>query len=397
MNQPLAGLRVIDFATLAAAPTAATYLAEFGADVIKVEQTGSGDPIRSWSAMKDGVSLIWRSAARNKRSVTIDLHTAEGRELLRRLIATADVAVTNFRPSTLQEWGLDYPSLERGNPGLVMLHVTTFGRGGPSSDAPGFGTMAEAMSGFAHMTGEPDGPPTLPSFPLADFVASLTATYAVLIALYHRDVNDGAGQYVDVNLLDPLARMLEFSNLQYHESGTILSRAGNRWDVSAPRNVYQTRDGRWIAISGSSPAMARRVFVAIGRDDMASDPAYVDSQSRLERAGEIDDAVASWVGRHDFAVCMERLKAAGAGAAPIYDAEQLANDPDVLARSMFIEVEDGPGQTFRVQAPVPRLSKTQGQIRHLGPALGEHTEEVLMGDLGLSPSQLRDLRDRKIV
>lgn len=248
--------------------------------MIKVEQPQGGDPIRGWGVQKDGIGLVWKSIGRNKRSVTIDLRTADGQDLVRRLAAECDVVVANTRPHTLTRWGLDYDALRRINPKIVMLHVTGFGLTGPKSSRPGFGTLGEAMSGFAHTTGESDGPPTLPSFMLADGVASLNAAYSIMMALYHRDVHGADGQLIDVNLVDPLARLLEQSLLAYDQTGEIAQRTGNRWGISAPRNTYRTKDDKWLAMSASSPSIAVRVFKAIGRHDLVDDPDFSDAQRR---------------------------------------------------------------------------------------------------------------------
>ncbi len=272
----LDGIRVLDVATLAAAPLAATYLGEFGADVIKIEQPDGGDPIRTWGNQVDGVGLMWKSLGRNKRSITLNLRVAEGQALLRRLVEHADVVIVNTRPATLRKWGLDYPALRAVNDKIVMLHITGYGLTGPKSERPGFGTLGEAMSGFANITGEAGGPPTLPPFMLADGVASLNAAYAVMMALYHRDVHGAPGQLIDINLIDPLARLLEQTLLGYDQLGLVPTRAGNRWDISAPRNTYRTADGRWLAMSGSSPQLALRVFRAIGRADLVDDADFSD-------------------------------------------------------------------------------------------------------------------------
>ena len=280
----LEGVRVLELATLAAAPLVATYLGEFGADVIKVEQPGQGDPIRAWGNQRNGIGLMWKSISRNKRAVTLNLRCGEGQALARRLVENADVVIVNTRPQTLRKWGLDYDSLRAVNDRIVMLHITGYGLTGPKSQRPGFGTLGEAMSGFAHITGQAGGPPTLPPFMLADGVASLNAAYAVMMALYHRDVHGAPGQLIDINLIDPLARLLEQTLLGYDQLGLVPTRAGNRWDISAPRNTYRTADGRWLAMSGSSPQLALRVFRAIGRADLVDDADFSDPQRRLARA-----------------------------------------------------------------------------------------------------------------
>lgn len=393
----LDGLRVLDLATLAAAPLVATYLGEFGAEVIKVEQPVHGDPIRSWGNQRDGVGLMWKSVSRNKRSITLDLRCAEGQDLVRRLVQRTDVIIVNTRPQTLRKWGLDYESLRGVNDRIVMLHITGYGLTGPKSERPGFGTLGEAMSGFAHITGQAGGPPTLPPFMLADGVASLNAAYAVMMALYHRDVHGGPGQLIDVNLIDPLARLLEQTLLGYDQLGLVPERSGNRWDISAPRNTYQTSDGRWLAMSGSSPALALRVFQAIGRDDLVRDADFSDPQRRLARAREVDDVVADWVAARTLCEAMSILEAHDVAAAPVYDITDLVDDEQLTHRGVFVSVPDAELGPMTVQAPVPRFSQASGAVGHLGPRLGEHNEQVLKELLGLSDNDIDELRRRGVI
>ncbi|MER5756405.1 CoA transferase [Streptomyces sp. NPDC002088] len=389
---PLHGLRVVEIATLAAGPTVATTLGEFGAEVIKVEQPGSGDPMRTWGDRRDGIGLLWKSIGRNKRFITLDLHTPAGQALLHRLLDVSDVFVAGNRPSALARWGLDYESVHAAHPHVVMVHVTGYGRGGPKSDRPGYGTLAEAMSGFAHQTGEPDGPPTLPPFMLADGVAGLAATYAVMMALYHRDVHGADGQLVDVSLVEPLTRLLESATLSYDQLGTVKGRSGNMLPASAPRNTYRTADGRWLAVSSASPSIAARVFRAVGREDMAQNPDYVDPVRRQERAAEVDQAVADWVGRHTLDEAMTSFDAAEAAAAPVYDAPALLADEHLRARGTFRRVPDPDFGHVTVQAPVARLSETPGRVDHLARGLGADNDAVYGGLLGLAPDKLDDLR-----
>jgi crotonobetainyl-CoA:carnitine CoA-transferase CaiB-like acyl-CoA transferase len=393
----LEGIRVLDLATLAAAPLAATYLGEFGADVIKVEEPAHGDPIRTWGNQRDGVGLMWKSMARNKRSVTLNLRDPEGQDLVRRLVTHADVVIANTRPQTLTKWGLDYPSLRAVNERIVMLHITGFGLSGPKSLRPGFGTLGEAMSGFAHITGEADGPPTLPPFMLADGVASLNAAYAVMMALYHRDVHGGPGQLIDVNLVDPLARLLEQTLVGYDQLGIVPQRAGNRWDISAPRNTYRTVDGKWLAMSGSSPALALRVFTAIGRGDLVTDADFADPQRRLARAAEVDAVVADWVAGRTLAEAMAVFDAAEVAAAPVYDITDLVADDQMRHREVFVRVDDDELGAMTVQAPVPRFSETASRVDHLGPRLGAHNAEVFGELLGLTPTEIDDLHARGVL
>ena len=396
-QQALAGLRVIDAASLAAGPLVATWLGEYGAEVIKVEQPDGGDPLRQWGAQKDGVGLMWKSLGRNKKCVTLNLREEAGRDLLRDLASTADVLVMNLRPSTLRRWGLDYESVATVNPGLVMVHVTGYGAGGPNSDRPGFGTLGEAMSGFAHITGSPDGPPTLPSFMLADGVAALNATYAVMMALYHRDVHGAAGQLIDINLIEPLARLLEQPVLTFDQLGTIPGRTGNRWDISAPRNTYLTKDGHWLAMSGSAPTIAMRALRAVGRPELTTDPRFAEAQRRLENAAEIDAVMSGWIGQHTLDDAMAVFEEADVAAAPVYDAEQLLADPQVQARRTFPTVPDPQLGSMRVQGPVPRLSATPGAVDHLGPEIGAHNDDVYGGLLGLTTDRRRELREQGVI
>ena len=393
----LDGIRVLDLATLAAAPLAATYLGEFGADVIKIEQPGSGDPIRSWGNQREGIGLMWKSVSRNKRSITCDLRGAEGQQLVRRLVAHADVVIVNTRPQTLRKWGLDYESLRGINDRIVMLHITGFGLSGPKSERPGFGTLGEAMSGFANITGEADGPPTLPPFMLADGVASLNAAYAVMMALYHRDVHGAPGQLIDINLIDPLARLLEQTLLGYDQLGLVPTRAGNRWDISAPRNTYRTKDDRWLAMSGSSPTLALRVFRAIGRADLVDDADFSDPQRRLARAREVDQVVADWVATKTLAEAMAVFDAEQVAAAPVYDITDLVADEQLAHREVFVKVGDDELGPMTVQAPVPRFSGGPGRVEHLGPRLGEHNAEVYGELLGLSAADVDDLHARGVL
>lgn len=389
---PLRGIRVIDAATLAAGPMVATMLGEFGAEVIKVEQPGVGDPLRTWGDQLDGIGLFWKSMGRNKQCVTLDLRVPDGQALFHRLLDVTDVFVVNNRPHALAEWGLDYESVHAAHPRVVMLHVSGYGLGGPKSDRPGFGTLAEAMSGFAHVTGQPDGPPTLPPFFLADGVASQSATAAVMLALYHRDVHGAGGQLIDVNLIEPLARLIETSTLAYSHLGKVTGRVGNLLPASAPRNAYRTSDDQWVAISSASQNIALRVYRAIGRPEMAEDPRYADPVERQARAVEIDALVAEWIAARPLAEVMDTFERAEVAAAPVYDAPQLLADEHLRARGSFIRVEDPDLGAMTVQAPVVRFSETPGVVAHLGRGLGADNDAVFGGLLGVDDERLAALR-----
>jgi len=393
----LSGVRVIDAATLGAGPLVGTALGELGAEVIKVEQPGTGDPMRKWGELKDDIGLLWKSMSRNKLCVTLDLRVSDGQELLHRLLDVSDVLIVNSRPSALERWGLDPDTVIDRHPLLVMLHVSGFGAGGPNSDRPGFGTLAEAMSGFAHIVGQPEGPPNLPPFMLADSIASTFGTYAVLAALYHRDVHGGPGQHIDVNLIEPLARFLESATLTFDQLGWSPQRVGNRLDASAPRNAYQTSDERWIAMSSPVPAVAQRAFRAVGRPEWADDPDFVDPGRRQAHADEIDAHVAGWIRRHTLVEAMKVFEANDVAAAPIYDAEQLLADPHLQARGTYVTIPDADLGSVRVQAPVPRLSATPARIKHLGPGLGVHNDEIYGGLLGIERRDLAELRSNGVI
>jgi crotonobetainyl-CoA:carnitine CoA-transferase CaiB-like acyl-CoA transferase len=394
---PLRGLRVVDAATLVAGPLVATALGEFGAEVIKVEQPGVGDPLRTWGDRKDGIGLVWKSVSRNKRCITLDLRRAEGQNLFHRLLDISDVVVVGNRPSALRRWGLDYESVHERHPQLVMLHVSGYGGGGPFSDRPGFGTLAEAMSGFAHVTGQFDGPPTLPPFMLADGVAAQSATWAVMMALYERDLHGGDGQLVDVNLIEPLARLIESSTLSFDQLGVSPARAGNHLAASAPRNAYLTADDKWLAISSASSNIVKRVFRSIGRADLAENPDYVDPVGRQERGLEVDALVADWVRKHSLDEAMKVFLENEVAAAPIYDAEQLLADEHLRARGTFARIDDPDLGPIRVQSPVALLSETPGRVTHLGQSLGAENEAIYGGLLGIDHDQLADLRAAGVI
>jgi crotonobetainyl-CoA:carnitine CoA-transferase CaiB-like acyl-CoA transferase len=394
---PLAGLRVIESATLAAGPMAGMWLGEYGAEVIKVEDPVAGDPMRTWGHRKDGVGLMWKSVARNKRCVTCDLRKPEGQELFHQLLDVSDVLVVGNRPSALRRWTIDYETVHARHPHVVMLHISGYGRGGPKSDRPGYGTLAEAMSGFAYVTGQPDGPPTLPPFMLADGVASLAGTYAVMMALYHRDVGGGGGQLIDMNLIEPLARLIETSTLAYDQLGIIPERVGNRLDASAPRNAYRTADDRWIAISSASPNIAMRVYRAIGRGELAEDADYVDPVRRQQRALEVDKLVADWISGRTLDDAMKVFEEAEVTAAPVYDAQQLLEDEHLRSRGFFLQVADPDFGAVTVQAPVAQMSETPALVSHLGRSRGADNEAVYGDLLGLDASRIAHLRDEGVI
>lgn len=393
---PLAGLRVLDLGTVYAAPITAMLLGDWGADVIKVEHP-KGDPARTHGLAKDGHGLWWKVISRNKRTITLNFGKPAGQDILRRLVEQADVVIENFRPGVLEKWGLGPEDLQKINPALVVLRVTGFGQTGPYATRRAFGTLAEAMSGLAHQTGEADGPPTLPPFGLADGVAGLAGAYAVMLALYHRATGDGSGQIIDLSLLEPLVGILGPGPSVYDQLGLISGRHGNRSSNNAPRNAYLTRDGRWVAISASATSIAERVMRLVGRPDIAEQPWFPQAGERVRHADLIDPPVAEWIAARDFEEVSAAFQAAGAALAPVYDIEQLMNDEHVIEREVVTTIDDEDLGPLKMQNLIFRMDRTPGGIRHGGRRLGQDTEAVLDELLGLSGDKLDQLRDEGVL
>jgi formyl-CoA transferase len=394
MSAALAGLRVLDVSTLFAGPLAATMLGDFGADVIKIEHP-KGDPVRYHGASKDGVGLWGKVVGRNKRGITLYLGSPEGQDVFRRLVASADVVIENFRPGTLERWGLGYEELSRINPGLVLVRVTGFGQFGPYSGRPGFGTLAEAMSGFAAITGEPDGPPTLPPFGLADGISALAAAFATMTALRARDTT-GRGQVVDLAIIEPILTLLGPQPTVYDALGQVQQRTGNRSANNAPRNTYRTRDGRWLAVSTSAQSIAERVMHLVGRPEFVDEPWFASGAERAQHADELDEAVGSWIAERDRDEVVRAFEEAHAAVAPIYDVRDVLADPQFNALGSLVRVPDPELGSVLMQNVLFRLSETPGEIRSAGPSIGQHTEEVL-GELGIGPDEVAELRQKGAV
>ncbi|MDA4895129.1 CoA transferase [Streptomyces sp. MS2A] len=388
---PLAGLRVIDAATLFAGPMAAMHLGDLGAEVVKVEHPRRPDPARTHGVAKDGVNLWWKTLGRNKRTVTADLSTPGGREVMLALAAEADVVIENFRPGTLERWGLDYDTLASANERLVLARVSGFGQIGPYRSRPGFGTLAEAMSGFAAMTGEPDGPPTLPPFGLADGVASLATAFAIMVALSTRD-RTGRGEVVDLAIIEPILAMLGPQITRWDQRGDVQPRTGNRTSNNAPRNTYRTRDGLWVAVSTSAQSIAERVMELVGRPDLIAQPWFATGVERAAHADELDEAVGTWIAAHDRDDVVERFAQAQAAVAPIYDASDIVDDPQFQALGTIHPIIDPELGPLRMQGPLFRLSGYDAVIAHTGRAHGADTDTVL-AERGFSPERIAALRE----
>lgn len=385
----LDGLRVLDVSTLFAGPMAATLLGDFGAEVIKVEHP-KGDPVRHHGVAVDGVGLWGKIVGRNKRSLTLNLNHPDGQAILRRLAAEADVLIENFRPGTFERWSLGYEELSVENPGLVMVRVTGFGQFGPYSGRPGFGTLAEAMSGFAAITGEPDGPPTLPPFGLADGITALTAAFATMTALRARE-RTGRGQVVDLAIIEPILTVLGPQPTVYDATGELQARTGNRSVNNAPRNTYRTRDGGWVAVSTSSQNIAERVMHLVGRPELIDELWFASGSERAKHADELDAAVAAWIGDRDRDEVVAEFEKAQAAVAPIYDASDVVADPQFHALGSLVRVPDDELGSVLMQNVLFRLSETPGEIRSAGPRLGRDTDEVL-SEIGIGPDERARLR-----
>lgn len=387
---PLTGLRVLDLATLFAGPLAATLLGDFGAEVIKVEHPTKPDPSRGHGPSKDGVGLWWKVLGRNKRTTTLDLSKPGGRATLLRLAATADVVIENFRPGTLEKWDLGWEELSAANPRLILTRVTGFGQFGPYAHRPGFGTLAEAMSGFAAITGEPDAPPVLPPFGLADSIAGLATAYAVLTALAARD-RTGEGQVVDMALIEPILTVLGPQPTWYDQLGHVQPRTGNRSQNNAPRNTYRTADGTWVAVSTSAQSVAERLMHLVGRPELIDEPWFATGADRARHADVLDEAVGTWIARRTRSDVLAAFEKAEAAVAPVQDVRDVMTDPQYAALDTVTTVDDPELGPLRMQNVLFRLSATPGAIRWAGRPHGADTEEVLT-ELGLSPSELATLR-----
>src|ERR1700761_8449899 len=388
MACPLDGGRVIDISRLVSGNMVSLQLADFGAEVIKIEDPKRGDPLRAWQT--DGVSVHWKVYSRNKKSLAMSLREARGRELFLELLDTAQVLIENFRPGTLEAMGFAPEVLHRQNPGLIILRVSGWGQDGPSRARPGFGTLVESMSGYASRTGFPDREPALPPTALADMVAGLYGAFSVMVALREVEAKGGTGQVIDLPLLDPLFSFIATEAAIYRLTGTVRERTGSRSETTSPRNVFRTKDGRYIAISASIQAMAERLFRAIGREDMITDPRFATNTDRVRHIDECDGIVATWIAERSLADNMAVFEAAEVTATPIYEVDQLLDDPHVAARGVLVEAPDEEAGSVVMNNIIPRLSETPGQLRLPAPALGEHSRSILQS-IGYDAARIDDL------
>lgn len=394
---PLAGLKVLDAGNMIAGPLAATQLADFGAEVIKVELPGLGDSMRHWSPIKNGKSLWWKVIGRNKKLVTLALSKPEGRELFLELVKTVDIVIENFRPGTFERWGLSYKDLSEINPGLVMVRVSGFGQTGPYSSKGGYGTIAEAFSGVPSFTGFPDKPPTLPGFPLADSLAATFSAMAAMFAIYKRDHGDGKGQEIDVSLYEPLFRLVEAQVIGFDQLGLVKERIGNRLAEDSPRNTYETKDGRWLGISASSQKTYERLAVAIGRPDLITDERFLNNAVRCDNADELDAIIAQWIRGYTLQEVMEIFDTNQVVAGPVLDIRDIFNHPQYLFRKNIVEVDDDDFGKVKMQNVVPVFSDTPGKVRHSGGDLGKDNREIFIESLGLSDQRYQELLNQGVI
>lgn len=391
----LQGVRVVEMGQLIAGPFAGKILGEFGADVVKIETPGAGDPLRNWRLIKEGTSVWWQVQSRNKRSIALDLRGAEGQDIARRLIAEADVLIENFRPGTLEAWGLGYDELAKINPGLVMLRISGYGQTGPYRDLPGFGAIGEAMGGLRHLTGEPGRVPVRCGVSIGDTLAALHGVIGVMMALYHRKVNGGAGQAIDVALHEAVFNVMESLIPEYSAFGAVREAAGSALPGIAPSNAYRCSDG-YVLVAGNGDSIFKRLMQAIGRDDLGNAPDLGSNAGRVARVVEIDAAIEAWTQQRTVAGVLDVLGAARVPAGKVYTAKDIAEDPHYQARDMILQQRTRDGYDVAVPGIVPKLLGTPGTVRTSAPHLGDDTDAVLR-EIGLTEAQIQQLRERKVV
>ena len=394
--QPLHGVRVIELGTLIAGPFCARMLAEFGAEVIKIEAPDGGDPLRKWRKLYQGTSLWWYVQARNKKSLTLNLKLPEAQEIVRKLVEDADILVENFRPGAMEKWGLGWDALSKVNPGLIMVRLSGFGQTGPYRDRPGFGAIGESMGGMRYVTGFPDRAPVRVGVSIGDSIAALHGVIGALMALHHRNVNGGRGQYIDVALYEAVFNMMESMLPEYDMYGFIRERSGASLPGIVPSNTYVTRDHKYVVIGANADSIFKRMMQAIGRADLASDPGLAHNDGRVARTGEIEQVISDWVAQHDLEHVLNVLERVEVPSGKIYDIADIAADAHYRAREMIREFRLKDGKALRLPGIVPKLSETPGETRWVGPELGAHTAEILSA-LGYSKEQQDEFKRRGVI
>jgi len=394
---PLAGVKVLELGQLIAGPFATAFLAWFGAEVIKVEPPGTGDPLRTWRVVHKGTSLWWHLMARNKKCVTLNLRVPQGQEIARELTKRVDVVIENFRPGTLEKWGLGYEELKKENPKLILARISGYGQTGPYAQRPGFAAVAEAFGGLRYVTGEADRPPVRPNLSLGDSVAGLHAALGILMALYHRDVRGGSGQVIDVALYEAVLNLMEGTIPEYDKAGVKREREGMRLTGIVPSGTYPCADGAYIVIGANGDSIFRRFMAAIGRQDLAADPRLASNEGRSKHVDEIDEAIANWTRGHKSLEALKILSDADVPSGPIYSAAEMLADPHYQARGVFEETDLGGGDRVKLPRMAPRMEETPGEMRWIGPSLGGHNTEVYRDWLGYPAAELERLSREGVV
>lgn len=393
---PLKGLKVVELGTLIAGPFAGKLLAEFGAEVIKIETPDGGDPLRSWRKLHQGTSLWWYLQARNKKSITVNLKDKDGQEIVRRLARDADIVIENFRPGAMEKWNLGWETLSGLNPGLIMVRVSGYGQTGPYRDRTGFGAIGESMGGLRFVTGDPGRPPARVGISLGDALAAMYGVIGALTAVYHRKVNGGKGQYVDVALYEAVFSMMESMLPEYAMTGFIRERSGGALPGIAPSNTYLCRDGKYVVIGANNDSIFKRLMITMERKDFAEDPGLVNNTGRAQRAEELDRAISAWTTQHNLEKVLEKLEAAQVPSGKIYNIQDIVEDVHYRARDMIQEFTLKDGEKITLPGIVPKLSESPGDTRWLGPDLGAHTAEVL-AQLGYDAAQQAELKARGVI
>jgi crotonobetainyl-CoA:carnitine CoA-transferase CaiB-like acyl-CoA transferase len=396
-NKPLQGVRVIDAGNMVAAPFATVLLADFGAEVIKIEHPRYGDGQRKLEPIMNDIPLWWKSVSRNKRCITLDLGKPEGAEIFKELVRGQDVVVENYRPGTFEKWGIGYDTLRAVEPKIILLRISGFGQTGPYASRAGFGRVAEAMSGLTNLIGEPDGPPMSPGYPLGDLIAGIFGSLSVMMALYHRDVRGGTGQVIDLALYEAVFRFLDFDPIQYDQMKIVHMRTGNRVAYVAPSSMFKTQDGKYLTLAASTQNVWVRLAKAIEREELIHDPKFVDNSARVVNSAEINGIVGAWIEQHTRDEVIERFDQFEVAYSPVFDMEDVFGDLQYRAREAMVRVPDPDLGEAIVQNVVPKFSATPGSVDFLGPKMGAHNEEIFCGELGLSKEKLKELEDGGII
>lgn len=393
---PLKGVKVLEIGTLIAGPYAASVLAQFGAEVIKIESPEEGDPLRKWRKLHEGTSLWWYSQSRNKKSVTLNLKSEKGQQIVRDLVKDADILIENFRPGTLEGWGLGWEDLSKVNPNLIMLRVSGYGQTGPYHQRPGFAAIAESMGGLRNLVGYPDRPPVRVGVSIGDTLASLYGVIGALIAMHHLKSNNGTGQFIDVALYEAVFGVMESLIPEYAEFEYVRQRTGATLPGISPSNTYSCRDGRYVIIAGNGDSIYKRLMHAIGRSDLAEDPRLARNDGRVQHNDLIDDAISQWTLQHDLEHVLAVLDQAAVPSSRVYDAADIYQDPHYRARDMIQRFTLPDGEPIDLPGVVPKLSATPGKTTWVGPKLGEHTDEVL-ATIGIDAQQVAELRGQGVI